>query len=376
MCGIVGTFGGNPIADTLKAYHAQKSRGTEGYGYLALKHGKIVDFQRTITEREIKQHLHETEAMNPDCILFHHRFPTSTANVPESAHPLPISKKGWTHKYYMLHNGVVSGEDDDDIEKAGYIMRSRVSEVKYYRAGKKTYEMTVDSEVNDSEYLGFYVAQLLEGDRKDIPMSGAIACIVLREHKQTKECTVFAMRNFMNPLQVHRVKEKGAHTLRLSSEGEGASLEAGIIHALDWKTLTFSEYQKVEIGKSFGYSSSGGLYSGYESYYGEDYRGIGTPAKGTGVLFPKVKDDMDKLNDKLLEMEKTGGKGESIIIGRELEKLTREADKAYSELEEAKAMLEGDDSPEAKSWIAELQKTWEEAEEARDELQESEKMPF
>ncbi len=363
MCGIVATFGGTPIQDAMKCFEKQRGRGTEGYGYLALKDGKIIDFKRTSTEGEIIRELQHTDVKKPDCILFHHRFPTSTINVPEAAHPLPINKKGWQNKYYILHNGVVNGQDEDKIADDGYEMKSRISEVKYYRAGGRTYEMIVDSEVNDSEYLGYYIASLLEGERKDIPMSGAIAAIVVQENKKTKLCTVFAMRNYMNPLQVHRQKHEGSHTLRLSSEGTGQAMPINMIHVLDWKTLAFSDYLKVSIGKEYEYSSNFS-YMGYDN----GYVGIGTKAD-------KPPTDVPPRDEKISSFK---GGSESAIISQEYEKLTTQADAAYAEAMEAKEMLGEDDSPEAKQWVAELVEKWEELEERRDELAEMSlnKIPF
>ncbi len=258
MCGIIASIGGDTVANTLEQYNKQKGRGQQGFGLVALKGGKRVAFERATTEASIKALMMSIADLKPDTILFHHRFPTSTANLVEAAHPLPISKKGWQHRYWMLHNGVVSGQDAGEIKKDGYKLKSRIEEIRYLRTySGRMYSEIVDSEVNDSEYLGYYVASFLEGKRQDIPMSGAIACFVLQENKKTGACQVFAMRNYMNPIEVVRSKDKGVHTLQLSSEGKkGATLEPHKIWHVDMQTLKLSEHKAVNIGKKYEVTTS------------------------------------------------------------------------------------------------------------------------
>lgn len=380
MCGIVGCFGGRPIADALTAYRKQQMRGYEGFGYLALKDGKLVDFMRSSHESQIVDALGITENLQPDAILFHHRFPTSTINVPESAHPLPITKKGWKHRYWMLHNGVVHGNETvAQIESRGYTFKSCVKEIKYYRAGKNVYETVVDSDVNDSEFLGVYVAELLEGERKDIPLSGAIAALVLAEDKKTKRCTVYVMRNTLNPLVMERSKGEKVHSVRISSEGTGAVVPHGVIHRLNLKTLALEEHMTVAIGQSGGGGGSTLAYP-YGFNYGldndDDSRYYLTEK---GYYAPREKTTVPE-------------KSEEAVIASELSRLSLEADKAWAEYQEAVAVLAGDESPQAVEWLKELQADAEKAEEAYQEVfeglsaaeqervsaesEELEKMPF
>ncbi len=380
MCGIAATFGGkDPITRVLACYENQKERGTDGFGFLALREGKIVMFDRHVSEKGIRASLELARAYAPDTILFHHRYPTANANVPESAHPLPISKKGWKYRYYMLHNGVVSGGDDvEDIEsKSGYRFKSRVQTVSFYRAGGKLYERADDDgEVNDSEILGYYVASLLEGERQDIPMSGAIACIVLREDKNTKECTVFAMRNSMNPLKVFRGskkdKKKGINTLLVSSENGGANLAEHVIHRLDWATLVFETEREVNIGKVYVHTYSHGK---WEGMYGDGWKmpagfGIGNASLLDSKLahIPPVGVPARAVPAPLL----AGGSSEDAIIAQEIERRTKDADDKYALYEEALAVFEGDSSAEVIGHLEALYRAWEAAEELRDEMVDSE----
>lgn len=339
MCGIVARFGGKPeniVDDVWRVFTKQEGRGSDGFGFIALKDGKIIRKSRRTHEGGIKDDLDKAVYSAPDCVLFHHRFPTSTINVAESAHPLPIDLKGWRNKYYILHNGVVSGEDMSEIHKAGYQFKSRVDEITYYRVGKKLYEHIEDSNVNDSETLGFYIAQLLEGQRTDIPMTGAIACLMLQENKETKQCTLYAMRNHMNPLKVQRHKKE----LLVSSENDGgAELPAHKIHVLDWKTLRFHEYSDTYIGKGImGYQNSP------YSWHFDDKLKTSEP-----LTLPSAKSEKE-------------------LIANAVAIKTKEADKAYCDWEEALSAWGGEDDPEAQAYILECERKYDEAEEALSEL--------
>ena len=79
----------------------------DGFGFLALKGGALVAFERRTEEDEIRTALEGVRTLEPDCILYHHRYPTSTINVVEAAHPLPIKQDKWKNDYYILHNGVM-----------------------------------------------------------------------------------------------------------------------------------------------------------------------------------------------------------------------------------------------------------------------------
>lgn len=332
MCGIVASFGGKPIESALEAYKGQKGRGQEGFGFLALRGGHLVAHARRTHENGIRESLEASAKLRPDAILFHHRYPTSTANVPEAAHPLPIKRKGWKSHYYMIHNGVVLGGDMGEISKAGYKFKSRVEEIKYYRAGGKLYERIESSDINDSEILGYYVASLLEGEREDIPMTGAIACIVLQENKKTGKCTVYAMRNEQNPLKVYR----DGQTLLIASEGNGVDLPSHQIHVLDLPTLRFSTHKVVNIGKVYIPTYSGYGFKPYQD----------VPQRALPIS------------------QYIGGEA---VLERELDKLRRKADAAYSEYEEACEAFGDDDTPEANEYIADYLRRYEEAEEALEE---------
>lgn len=208
MCGIVATFGKNVVERTLEQYDDQKHRGNEGYGFVALKDGKIVRFNRATTETEIFERLNEVKHNNPDALIFHHRWPTSTPNTEEGAHPLPIQMDDWKHNYYFVHNGVMQVNSllVEAIEQKGYTFKSKVTELKIARIGDRLVQLPQDSEVNDSEALGWQVAMYLEGKLETVALAGSIAGIMIQEDKETSMCRVYAFRNYGNPLSVQRLK--------------------------------------------------------------------------------------------------------------------------------------------------------------------------
>lgn len=245
MCGISVAFGKKAVARAMQQYSKQKTRGQSGFGFLSMKDGKVDTFKRSAGEGPILAEI--AKVRGADAFLFHHRYPTSTKNLPLAAHPIPLKHgKNWAHTYYILHNGVITdaAKHEDLVRDTGYVFGTQIDKVEYYRSGKSVYEYTTESDVNDSEILGYYIAEYLEGKRVDIPLYGAIAAIVVQKSRDGS-CRVFAMRNNGNPLKVHR--EDG--TMLISSEGPGIMLEAGGIFEI--KDGKCELRHIVDIGNSY-----------------------------------------------------------------------------------------------------------------------------
>ncbi len=364
MCGIIATTGPDCLSDALRQYEAQQSRGSEGFGFIALRQGKRVAFERATNGKSIRALMLSVADAKPDTVLFHHRYPTSTINVLNAAHPLPISKKGWAHRYWILHNGVVRGEDKREIAKDGYTPKSTVEEITYYRAGGRIYEKVEDTTVNDSEYLGYYIASFLEGQREDIPMTGSIACFVVQEHKKTGVCEVYAMRNYSNPIKIRRTTpKKGQATFMMASDiaKDSAMLEANIIWKLDQRTRTLSVHQDAKIGKDSTPSSyySGTGYTGYNTAHNYGSKPAALKEAAPLLSAPKAADTMQlsPLSTEAVEYER--------------EAIEKELDQALAELD-AMADLIGADyedaTPETQRWLKELQDKVETLEQELDAL--------
>lgn len=218
MCGIIYIMrkDGRPAYKTvLKRYRKQKHRGTEGYGYVAIKDNVVVSYKRAPTEHEIIEMLEKEDA--PE-ILFHHRNPTSTVNIEEEAQPLLIQNKLLEHGYYVAHNGVIRNdislkkkhnemgiEYGTEISK-GFKVRSSGN---YYRDTQKL------TEWNDSEAIAVETALAIDGKKESIETEGYAAIIGL----QVKDGLVvsrFFYRN-LNPLTFHEDKQ----IISIASMGHG-----------------------------------------------------------------------------------------------------------------------------------------------------------
>lgn len=376
MCGLISVHGENPTEHVMKQYLKQYTRGEDGFGFLALKKNRIVQFARATTEAGIRKQLEIAKQHKPDAILFHHRFPTSTINVVEAAHPLPVVHSKWKHNYFVLHNGVIMGADEqvDTIERRGYSFASRVQKVSMYRAGKTLYEITEDSEVNDSEVLGFYIGEYLEGKRKDIPVLGAIAAIVVQQDKATGRCTTYFMRNYGNPLVVERDKEKGI--VLIASEAKGYPLPAHQIMKMT-RSTALAIVEEVSIGKSYAEPSTYTGYSHYSDINGRrDYEsawehaarrkpGLGFDTE-TGSLLPA---DVPPRSIPTKEE----AKGDNAIIERAIQTARDAADLAYTDYEEAQGIIESGSQTEAEriemqEYIEELRQVWVSREEELENL--------
>lgn len=209
----------------LKRYRAQKGRGSEGFGYVAVKDGKVVSYQRTANEKDIIKLLEQEDA--PE-ILFHHRFPTSTPNIAEAAHPILVSNpKNLAFSYLIAHNGVISNTEDlyDKHEKMGFKYNTLLK--KGYTAvdSKKTYFEGYDW--NDSESIAIETALALEHKVDQIGSRGAAAII---GYKLNGDEVVgrFFYRNNRNPLKY----TNNQHMLTITSEGSGDEVSSLYVYAL------------------------------------------------------------------------------------------------------------------------------------------------
>ena len=146
MCGIIyaNNLKGQPARDMIiTQYEAQKSRGTNGFGYIATS--KPATVSHSTTEAGILKSLKKEKSNE---ILFHHRTPTSTENVLKSCHPFKIKgKSGKT--YYIAHNGVI--HNDDDLKET------------HNASGLNYSSEEASGKFNDSEALAHDIMLYLEG---------------------------------------------------------------------------------------------------------------------------------------------------------------------------------------------------------------------
>ena len=220
MCGIVAVVrkDGKPAyKSVLKRYRAQKHRGTDGYGYVAIIDEKVVSYQRATTEHEIVKLLAKETASE---IWFHHRNPTSTPNVEEEAHPILTEHKSLKHQYLVMHNGVIRNDRElkKKHEKMGIKYTTELMRGFLAVATGKQYKMEMDW--NDSESLAVEIALTLDGKQTRMESEGPAAVVGI----QTKGVDVvnrFFFRNYSNPLKYH--EDRDMITITSSGAGEDVS---------------------------------------------------------------------------------------------------------------------------------------------------------
>ena len=232
MCGIcyVKRTDGKPARKMIeKRYKKQKYRGSEGFGYLAIDDkNKIVEYRKAKTEAKIIDFLEDTNASE---ILFHHRFPTSTPNFEESAHPIFVSNEALKHDYYLVHNGIIS---NDDALKAkhdtlGFDYTTQVRKIWQSHNGKTITEV---KKWNDSEALAIELALAIDSDKDEIGTRGSIAFIMYQVAKHSRKIEkIFWGRN-TNPLMLQITKD----FVSLCSEGAGEAIEADKLFSFDYTT--------------------------------------------------------------------------------------------------------------------------------------------
>lgn len=248
----------------LKRYKAQRTRGKDGFGYIALKDGKMIAFERAAEEKDILALLEKTEA---DEVIFHHRMPTSTPNFAECAHPIRVSNDRLRYDYYLIHNGVIS--NDDELKRKhtelGFEYSTEVS-MRWSNQGK---EIAFESQYNDSEALAIELAIDLDKEGEGISdVTGSIAFIMLQTEKESKNAKrLYFGRNYGNPLKFDLVAEK---YIALTSEGGGKDIEVNKLNCIDYETYEHTERDYKIGGYSYSYKGTVG-FKGYEDDDGYDW---------------------------------------------------------------------------------------------------------
>lgn len=220
MCGIVYAqdFKGKPVNEQVfDQYAKQKHRGKEGFGIYDGEH--IV---KTPTEAKIVDWLAKKDS---SLILFHHRYPTSTANTKQTAHP--FSTKGYfgDNEYILVHNG--------------HIHNAYSLKYEHEKLGIKYSGLDGEFKFNDSEALLWDFALYQEGQIDKPKAYGNIAFICVKKYKGKLDKLYFGRNN--NPLHMH--KDKGG--LLLSSEGKGDNIDAGKLYTFEYGTKNLTQKDLV-----------------------------------------------------------------------------------------------------------------------------------
>lgn len=247
MCGIILELNktGKPVNSLIRErFQDQISRGKEGLGCVfmnKLKNGNTSKRKISIhRSTEPLDMLVELAISKSDCILLHHRIPTSSSNRISQTHPIDIGKNDdfMKHRYLIVHNGIISNKKE--VKKDHEEM-----EIKYTTEVTKKYALKEsDKEWNDSEALAWEIALACEDEKAEtLRTEGSAAFIAIKIDKQTNQATsIIWGRNSGNPLKIR----KDENSLGLSSEGPGENVETNIIFEYDMETEKITE-RKIEI---------------------------------------------------------------------------------------------------------------------------------
>lgn len=294
MCGIIyaKSRGRHVNKLILKRYEAQKARGSQGFGYVSIQDGKLAEHILQEKEHDIKKFVKNNVTKE---MLFHHRLPTSTANLYEAAHPIEVENDSLKYRYFLAHNGVINNSKDlyDKHVKLGFQYTTELRKETRIITRDRQIHDSVEVKFNDSESLAIELARFVEGLSDSIDTRGAVAFVMFQFSKEDASLVrVFFGRNEGNPLNVERNNE--FFVLKSSSQN-GEEVEANKIFVLDPKTDRVGLYKEVQIGSYYSYKPP----KYYKDYYEDGYKS--TNAGFTSQLpAPKQKtleweDDSSKL---------------------------------------------------------------------------------
>ena len=247
MCGIIWHKKDTEKANKgiFKQYEKQKTRGTQGFGFVVVSKGMIKDIKRAQFEKDMLPVL--KEAKEYDEILFHHRFPTSTPNTLGATHPIYVHNDKLKFDYIGVHNGVISNptERRTEHEKQGFTYTTIVET--QYSDSYGVYP-TQEKKFNDSEALIIDIALALESDAPRVESRGSAAFIIYQLDKETGKIeNLFCGRNYSNPLKFNTA----SGSVTLSSEGEGKEVEPYKLFKFNYKKNELEFVRNFDIFSSY-----------------------------------------------------------------------------------------------------------------------------
>lgn len=253
MCGIVGAFSKTEDVNEfiLNQYEDQEHRGSKGFGAVFIKEDNTFDVKRATEPIKALIDLN----LNPSrMVLFHHRFPTSSANKINQTHPILVENGSLKNDYLVIHNGVLSNDDQllKEHEELGFIYTTKTA-----------------NQFNDSECVAIEVARFMEKQIDELNLQGSCAFVALQIDRESKKIikTVYGT-NGSNPIKAHLAPGK----VFLSSEGIGTTITKDILYTINMKTfkvtqspMNFTVKEKTTFLKPIEYEKD------YTPYDSKDY---------------------------------------------------------------------------------------------------------
>lgn len=315
MCGIITIIrrdGRSAQKQILKTYHKQKSRGSDGFGYIAINEDRTYSVKRATNEKDITKKLIKETAPT---IIFHHRFPTSTPNFVEATHPIRVSHDTLKHDYYVIHNGIIMNDTELKAEhnEQGYEYRTEIKKV-YHTTDKQYYEYVF----NDSESLAIELAKSIDQGIATIKAKGSIATVILQIDKTTKKAVaIYYGRNERNPLQV----DSQTDFLRLASEGGGVEATAHTLFKLDLSGEAQGSIPFIFGDKqaSLGYTTHTPYSSQYSGVTGFDDTGYAELWEANQADIDDLEHQITSLKRQIAQVELTDDEETLIILQGQLE---------------------------------------------------------
>lgn len=341
MCGIIHvkrTDGKSAGKAVWKRYKAQETRGSDGFGYIAINDDNTISVKRFVEEDSTKKSLLLETASN---IIFHHRWPTSTENFEELNHPIYVSNDELKNDWYVIHNGVITNDDVlfDRHKELGYVYTTLCEIYKTYKVKGFEYEDKESQCFNDSECLAIELARYFEGLSRDIGTLGNVAFIALQVDKKTGEAVAtYTGRNAGNPLEL----ESRKNLVAVRSQHGKVSITENVItrHDLEHGSV---ETEDVRVGNLYYQPSSTtqtGFRTGGYNYSREDVEdddGWNTEIEGLDVWLER---NADRGPANVLKLEAEIGKTQGLdeLLPDTDEKLTASWAKGKMEDLESKIM--------------------------------------
>jgi hypothetical protein len=176
-------------------------------------------------------------------ILFHHRFPTSTANVKNACHPFSTGMFFGDREFVMVHNG--------------WLTNQHLLKFEHGKLGIDYASTQPDGRFNDSEALLYDLALTITGRQTESKAKGAVAFIMI-ERVAGEPVRLHFGRN-SSPLNLKRSE----HGLGLSSEGAGEPITPQTHYTYDYAT---NQITQEPMKLMSGYEWTGGGYKGWAGH--------------------------------------------------------------------------------------------------------------
>ena len=214
MCGLIGAFNTGPNKTpvneaVLHQFENQQERGVKGFGIIKIDDKMEWKVDRATEGFKFMYDIHQDPVR---AMIMHHRIPTSSDNKMEQTHPLLVDNDTLKHNYLLIHNGVVSNDDElkEEHEKLGFVYK------------------TIDKDgtwekYNDSECVAIEVARFIEGQTGMVGIQGSAAFICLQINRKTNKVMklFFGRNDSTSPLNMAKTRNK----LFLSSTGPGTEVK-------------------------------------------------------------------------------------------------------------------------------------------------------